>query len=186
LPFRSDRLDPGPLYHVRNARRVVCGFCCWLKPFRGVATKHLLRYFSWYIRIAAMAPARPCRGPITLLRGPRGLFPHGPRQPKGPLAGTIATTEQRKPWSRDSVKNQQHFSRYRHFLSTSIWTEVPGGRIGLENGVRGAIRRRVIGKSMALSTVHYALLPYNAMMRNIMPARALLQCPNLSGAPRFS
>jgi len=31
---------------------------CWLKPFRGVATKHLLRYLSWYIRIAAMAPTR--------------------------------------------------------------------------------------------------------------------------------
>ena len=54
----SDRLDPGPLYHVRNARRVVYDFRYWLKPFRGVATKHLLRYFSWYIRIAAMAPAR--------------------------------------------------------------------------------------------------------------------------------
>ena len=54
----SDRLDPGPLYHVRNARRLVYGFRCWLKPFRGVATKYLLRYFSWYVRIAAMAPAR--------------------------------------------------------------------------------------------------------------------------------
>jgi len=71
----SDRLDPGPLYHVRNARRVVYDFRCWLKPFRGVATKHLLRYFSWYVRIAAMAPARPCRGQTTLLRGPRGLLP---------------------------------------------------------------------------------------------------------------
>jgi len=74
---------------------------------------------------------------------------HGPRQPKGPLAGTIATTEQRKPWSRDSVKNQQQFSRYRHFLSTSIWAEGPGGRIDLENGILGAIHRRVIGKYVA-------------------------------------
>ncbi len=52
----SDRLDPGPLYHVRNARRVLYDFRCWLKPFRGIATKHLLRYFSWYVRMAAMAP----------------------------------------------------------------------------------------------------------------------------------
>ncbi|MGI6132128.1 MAG: transposase-like zinc-binding domain-containing protein, partial [Bacillota bacterium] len=37
----ADRLDPGPLYHVRNARRVVYDFRYWLKPFRGVATKHL-------------------------------------------------------------------------------------------------------------------------------------------------
>jgi transposase-like protein len=54
----ADRLDPGPLYHVRNARRVVYDFRYWLKPARGVATKHLLRYFSWYLRIAAMAPMR--------------------------------------------------------------------------------------------------------------------------------
>jgi transposase-like protein len=54
----ADRLDPGPLYHVRNARRVVYDFRYWLKPTRGVATKHLLRYFSWYLRIAAMAPTR--------------------------------------------------------------------------------------------------------------------------------
>jgi hypothetical protein len=54
----SDRIDPGPLYHVRNARRMLYGFRCWLKPFRGVATKYLLRYFSWYVHIAAMAPAR--------------------------------------------------------------------------------------------------------------------------------
>ena len=52
----ADRLDPGPLYHVRNARRLVYDFRCWLKPFRGVATKYLLRYFSWHVRIAAMAP----------------------------------------------------------------------------------------------------------------------------------
>jgi hypothetical protein len=32
---------------------------------------------------------------------------HGPRQPKGPLAGTIAMAEQRKLWSRDGVTNQQ-------------------------------------------------------------------------------
>ena len=54
----SDRLDPGPLYHVRNARRVVYDFRYWLRPFRGVATKYLLRYFSWYVRIVAMAPIR--------------------------------------------------------------------------------------------------------------------------------
>jgi hypothetical protein len=94
--------------------------------------------------------------------------------------------EQRKPWSRDSVTNQQRFSRCRHFLSTSIWTEGPERRIGPGNGVRGAIHRRVIGKSMALSTIHSALLPYNAMARDIVPARALLQCLNLSGTPRFS
>jgi hypothetical protein len=113
-------------------------------------------------------------------------FLYGPRHPKGPLTGTIATTEQRKPWSRDSVKSQQHFSRYRHFLSTSIWTEGPGGRIGLENGVLEAIRRRVIGKSVARSAIPSALLPHNAMMRDIMPARVLLQWLNLSVVPRFS
>ena len=54
----ADRLDPGPLYHVRNARRMLYDFRRWLRPFRGVATKHLLRYFSWYLRIAAMAHTR--------------------------------------------------------------------------------------------------------------------------------
>jgi len=111
---------------------------------------------------------------------------HEPRQPKGPLAGIIAATEQRKPWSRDSVTNQQHFSRYRHFLSTSIWIEGPGGRIGPVNGVLGAIRPRVIGKSVALPAIHSTLLPYNAMIWGIVPARALPQCLNLSGTPLFS
>jgi len=54
----DDRVDPGPLYHVRNARRMLYDFRCWLRPFRGVATKYLLRYFSWYLRIAAMAHTR--------------------------------------------------------------------------------------------------------------------------------
>jgi len=54
----ADRLDPGPLYHVRNARRMLYDFRRWLRPFRGVATKYLLRYFSWYLRIAAMAHTR--------------------------------------------------------------------------------------------------------------------------------
>jgi hypothetical protein len=36
---------------------------------------------------------------------------------------------------------------------------------------------------MALSTIHSVLLPYNAMARDTVPARALLQCLNLSGAP---
>ena len=111
---------------------------------------------------------------------------HGPRQPKGPLAGTIAATEQRKPWSRDSVKNQQHFSRYRHFLSTSIWTESPGGRIGLENGVLGVIHRRVIGKCSAQSAIPSALLSHNAIMRKIMPVCALLQWLDPPMAPKFS
>ena len=162
---------------------MVYAFRCRLKSFQGIATKHLLRCFSWYVRMAAMAPARFFRGQTNLLRGPRGPFPHRPRQPKRPLAGAIATTEQRKPRSRDIVKNQQHFSRYRHFLSTSIWTEDPGGRFGPGNGVRGAIHRRVIGKFMAFPTIHSALLPYNAIMRDIVPARALLQCLNLSGPP---
>jgi len=111
---------------------------------------------------------------------------HGPRQPKGPLAGTIATTEQRKPWSGDSVKNQQHFPRYRHFLSTSIWTEGTGGRIGLENGVLGAIHRLVIGQFMALSTIHSALLPPNAIMRQSMPICALPQWLTMPMDPQFS
>ena len=34
------------------------GFRRWLRPFRGVATKYLLRYFSWYLRVAAMAHTR--------------------------------------------------------------------------------------------------------------------------------
>ena len=161
-------------------------FRCWLKPFRGVATKHLLRYFSWYVRIAAMAPARLFRGQINALRGPRGLFPHGPRQPKGPLAGIIATTEPRRPRSWDSVKNQQHFSRYRHFLSTSIWTEGPGGRIGLENGDLGAIHRRAIGKCVARPAIRSALLPHDAIMWDIMPTRALLQRLNPPIASQLS
>ena len=51
----ADRLDPGPLYHVRNARRMLYDFRIWLRPFRGVATRYLLRYFSWYLRMAALA-----------------------------------------------------------------------------------------------------------------------------------
>ena len=171
---------------MRNTGRVVCDFRCRLKPFQGTATKHLVRYFSWYVRIAAMAPARLFSSQISLLRGPRGLFPHGPRQPKGPLAGIIATAEPRKPWSRDSIKNQQHFSRYRHFLSTSIWTEGPGGLIGLENGVLAAIHRRVIGKSVARPAIPSALIPHDAIMWDIMPARALLQWLYLPLAPRLS
>ena len=54
----ADRLDPGPLYHVRNARRMLYDFRRWLRPFRGVATRYLLRYFSWYLRIAAVAHTR--------------------------------------------------------------------------------------------------------------------------------
>jgi len=54
----ADRLDAGPLYHVRNVRRMPYGFRRWLRPFRGVATRHLLRYFSWYLRIAAMTHTR--------------------------------------------------------------------------------------------------------------------------------
>jgi hypothetical protein len=30
-------------------------FRIWLRPFRGVATRYLLRYFSWYLRMAALA-----------------------------------------------------------------------------------------------------------------------------------
>ena len=55
--------------------------------------------------------------------------------------------------------------------------------MGPGKGVRGAVHRRVIGKSMALSTIHSALLPYKAIMRDIVPDRALLQCLNLSGTP---
>ena len=165
---------------------MVHAFRCRLKSFQGIATKHLLRCFSWYVRMAAMAPARFFRGQTNLLRGPRGPFPHRPRQPKRPLAGAIATTEQRKPRSRDIVKNQQHFSRYRHFLSTSIWTESPGGRIGLENGVLGVIHRRVIGKCSAQSAIPSALLSHNAIMRKIMPVCALLQWLDPPMAPKFS
>ena len=60
----ADRLDPGPLYHVRNARRMLYDFRRWLRPFRGVATKYLLRYFSWYLRIAAMAHTRKSMDPV--------------------------------------------------------------------------------------------------------------------------
>ena len=55
----ADRLNPGPLYHVRNARRIVYNFRHWLRPFRGVATKYLLRYFSWHLRVAALAHTDP-------------------------------------------------------------------------------------------------------------------------------
>jgi len=58
--------------------------------------------------------------------------------------------------------------------------------MGPGKGVRGAIDRRVIGKSMALSAIHSAGLPYNAIIREIVPDRALLQCLNLSGTPQFS
>ena len=54
----ADRLDPGPLYHVRNARRMLYDFRIWLRPFRGVATKYLVRYFSWYLRMAILAHTR--------------------------------------------------------------------------------------------------------------------------------
>lgn len=44
-----------PIYHVRNARRLMSGFQSWLAGFLGVATKYMLRYFSWYLRCAALA-----------------------------------------------------------------------------------------------------------------------------------
>lgn len=50
-----DRLDPGPLYHVRNVRSLLHKFRDWMRPFRGVATRYLLRYFSWYLRASACA-----------------------------------------------------------------------------------------------------------------------------------
>lgn len=55
----SDRLDPGPLYHVRNARSLMYRFRYWLRSFRGVATKYLLRYFSWHLRTAALSHTAP-------------------------------------------------------------------------------------------------------------------------------
>ena len=45
----------GPLYHVRNANRLIHYFVEWMRRFCGVATKYLLRYFSWYLRCAALA-----------------------------------------------------------------------------------------------------------------------------------
>ena len=46
--------------------------------------------------------------------------------------------------------------------------------IGLENGVLGAIHRRVIGKCVAQSAIPSALLPHNAIMQKIVPVCALL------------
>lgn len=54
-----DRLDPGPLYHARNVRGLLHKFRDWMRPFRGVATRYLLRYFSWYLRASACAAVRP-------------------------------------------------------------------------------------------------------------------------------
>ena len=51
----ADRINPGPLYHVRNARSLLYRFRYWLRPFHGVATKYLLRYFSWYLRMVALS-----------------------------------------------------------------------------------------------------------------------------------
>ncbi len=55
----ADRVNPGPLYHVRNARCLLYDFRNWVRAFRGVATKHLLRYFSWHLRSAALAHTSP-------------------------------------------------------------------------------------------------------------------------------
>lgn len=53
------RVDVGPLYHVRNANRLIHCFEEWMRRFCGVATKYLLRYFSWYLRRATLAAASP-------------------------------------------------------------------------------------------------------------------------------
>jgi transposase-like protein len=45
----------GPLYHVRNANRLIHYFAEWMRRFCGVATKYLLRYFAWYLRWTALA-----------------------------------------------------------------------------------------------------------------------------------
>jgi len=59
--FRSTvgRVDVGPLYHVRNANRLIHCFEEWMRRFCGVATKYVLRYFSWYLRRATLAAASP-------------------------------------------------------------------------------------------------------------------------------
>lgn len=51
---RSGMAGAGPLHHVRNANRLIHYFEEWMKRFCGVATKYLLRYFSWYLRWASL------------------------------------------------------------------------------------------------------------------------------------
>ena len=75
----SDRLDPGPLYHVRNVRRMLYDFRCWLRPLRGVATKYLLRYFAWYLRTAALAHTRA--GAAAKLFSFESIAAHSPQEP---------------------------------------------------------------------------------------------------------
>ncbi len=53
------RVAGGPLYHVRNANRLIHYFVEWMRRFCGVATKYLLRYFSWYLRRMALTAAGP-------------------------------------------------------------------------------------------------------------------------------
>ncbi len=54
-PGRTSKDDGCPLYHVRNANRLIHYFMEWMMRFCGVATKYLLRYFAWYLRCAALA-----------------------------------------------------------------------------------------------------------------------------------
>ncbi len=52
---RASGAKSGPLYHVRNANRLIHYFIEWMRRFCGVATKYLLRYFAWYLRWAPLA-----------------------------------------------------------------------------------------------------------------------------------
>jgi transposase-like protein len=66
LRRRIGRVGGGPLYHVRNANRLIHDFVEWMRRFFGVATKYLLRYFSWHLRVAALAGSGSAAAPKLL------------------------------------------------------------------------------------------------------------------------
>jgi transposase-like protein len=53
--FREDAVSADPMHHQRNATRLAVQFRDWLRRFRGVATKYLLRYVAWFWEVSASA-----------------------------------------------------------------------------------------------------------------------------------
>lgn len=52
---RETRTIDGPLCHAETARSLILRWRNWVRRFCGVATKHMVRYASWFWRILALS-----------------------------------------------------------------------------------------------------------------------------------
>ncbi|MCR4427048.1 MAG: hypothetical protein NUW23_12825, partial [Firmicutes bacterium] len=57
-PFRArahnkDTVTNNPMHHQGNVKRLMTGFREWLARFRGVGTKYLKRYISWFWQVSS-------------------------------------------------------------------------------------------------------------------------------------